>query len=49
MAVSRLVAITKSITAKEIFKKKPELEEGTMGIEFMDKWILCFDSRKAQE
>ena len=31
MAVSRLVTIIKSITAKEVFKKKPELKKELWG------------------
>jgi putative transposase len=42
MAVSKIVTIIKSITAREIYKQHREVKkELTMGWKYMDEWVLC--------
>ena len=45
MSAGRIVQVFKSITAREIFRRKPSVKRELWGVGVLDRWILCGNSR----
>jgi putative transposase len=49
MAPGRIVQIFKSLTAREIFRRKPAVKRVLWGWRILDRWVLCGHGRRASE